>query len=127
MSQAHATASPIEQRGYAQPNALVSTEWVANHLDDASVRIVEGSSTTSLSHRATGGGPAGLSGPDPSGGDRSSKPHSRNSMFVSPISCAVARARAMCAGLKSTAQKLACGLAAPSRFAVRPGPQPSSQ
>ena len=34
------TAS-IEARGYAYPDALVSTEWVAQHLDDASVRIVE--------------------------------------------------------------------------------------
>jgi thiosulfate/3-mercaptopyruvate sulfurtransferase len=32
---------PIEQRGYAKPDALVSTEWVAGHLDDAAVRIVE--------------------------------------------------------------------------------------
>jgi thiosulfate/3-mercaptopyruvate sulfurtransferase len=32
---------PIEQRGYAQPNALVSTEWVAAHLDDPGVRVVE--------------------------------------------------------------------------------------
>ncbi|HET6765575.1 MAG TPA: sulfurtransferase [Longimicrobiaceae bacterium] len=32
---------PIEARGYAHPEALVSTQWVADHLDDASVRIVE--------------------------------------------------------------------------------------
>jgi thiosulfate/3-mercaptopyruvate sulfurtransferase len=32
---------PIEQRGYAHPEALVSTEWVAEHLDDPAVRIVE--------------------------------------------------------------------------------------
>jgi thiosulfate/3-mercaptopyruvate sulfurtransferase len=32
---------PIEQRGYAMPDALVSTEWVAGHLDDPAVRIVE--------------------------------------------------------------------------------------
>ncbi|SOD03807.1 thiosulfate/3-mercaptopyruvate sulfurtransferase [bacterium JGI 053] len=31
----------IESRGYAHPEALVSTDWVAAHLDDPSVRIVE--------------------------------------------------------------------------------------
>jgi thiosulfate/3-mercaptopyruvate sulfurtransferase len=41
MSQAQATSTPIEQRGYAQPNSLVSTEWVANHLEDPIVRVVE--------------------------------------------------------------------------------------
>ena len=35
------SATPIEQRGYAHPEALVSTQWVADHLDDPSVRIVE--------------------------------------------------------------------------------------
>jgi thiosulfate/3-mercaptopyruvate sulfurtransferase len=33
--------TPIEQRGYAHPEVLVSTEWVAAHLDDPSVRLVE--------------------------------------------------------------------------------------
>jgi thiosulfate/3-mercaptopyruvate sulfurtransferase len=32
---------PIEQRGYAHPEVLVSTEWVAEHLEDPNVRIVE--------------------------------------------------------------------------------------
>jgi thiosulfate/3-mercaptopyruvate sulfurtransferase len=32
---------PIEERGYAHPEALVSTAWVAEHLDDPTVRIVE--------------------------------------------------------------------------------------
>jgi thiosulfate/3-mercaptopyruvate sulfurtransferase len=32
---------PIEARGYAHPEALVSTDWVAEHLDDPGVRIVE--------------------------------------------------------------------------------------
>ncbi|MBB4639086.1 sulfurtransferase [Longimicrobium terrae] len=32
---------PIEARGYAHPEALVSTEWVASHLSDADVRMVE--------------------------------------------------------------------------------------
>jgi thiosulfate/3-mercaptopyruvate sulfurtransferase len=31
----------IAQRGYARPEALVTTEWVAAHLDDPNVRIVE--------------------------------------------------------------------------------------
>lgn len=31
----------ISQRGYAQPDFLVSTEWVAQHLHDPSIRIVE--------------------------------------------------------------------------------------
>jgi thiosulfate/3-mercaptopyruvate sulfurtransferase len=35
------TTTPIEQRGYAHPDALVSTDWVAEHLGDLSVRLVE--------------------------------------------------------------------------------------
>ncbi len=31
----------IEERGYARPDALVSTDWVAAHLDDPSIRLVE--------------------------------------------------------------------------------------
>ncbi|MEZ4583020.1 MAG: rhodanese-like domain-containing protein [Caldilineaceae bacterium] len=31
----------IAEKGYAHPEALVSTEWVADHLDDPNVRIVE--------------------------------------------------------------------------------------
>ena len=34
-------ARPIEQRGYAHPEVLVSTEWVAQHAGDAGVRVVE--------------------------------------------------------------------------------------
>lgn len=33
--------SEISSRGYAQPSALVDTDWVAAHLDDPKVRIVE--------------------------------------------------------------------------------------
>ncbi|MCB9451096.1 MAG: sulfurtransferase [Anaerolineaceae bacterium] len=33
--------SRIADRGYAQPDVLVSTEWVAEHLSDPNVRIVE--------------------------------------------------------------------------------------
>ncbi len=36
-----AASTPIEARGYARPEALVSTEWVAAHLDDPQVRLVE--------------------------------------------------------------------------------------
>ena len=32
---------PIADRGYAHPDVLVSTEWVAQHLDDPGVRLVE--------------------------------------------------------------------------------------
>lgn len=32
---------PIERRGYAHPDALVSTDWVAERLDDPAVRVVE--------------------------------------------------------------------------------------
>ncbi len=34
-------APTIETRGYAHPEALVSTEWVAQHLSDPNVRIIE--------------------------------------------------------------------------------------
>src|SRR5215470_19805826 len=40
-AQAVPVATPIEQRGYAHPEVLVSTEWVAAHLDDPKVRLVE--------------------------------------------------------------------------------------
>ncbi len=33
--------SDISQRGYAHPEVLVSTDWVAEHLHDAKVRIIE--------------------------------------------------------------------------------------
>lgn len=34
-------SSDIAQRGYAHPQVLVSTEWVAAHLEDPTVRIIE--------------------------------------------------------------------------------------
>jgi thiosulfate/3-mercaptopyruvate sulfurtransferase len=34
-------APPIESRGYTNPDVLVSTEWVAAHLKDPAVRLVE--------------------------------------------------------------------------------------
>ena len=33
--------SEIATRGYANPDSLVSTEWVAQHLDDPGVRVIE--------------------------------------------------------------------------------------
>jgi len=33
--------SDIQDRGYVHPEVLVSTDWVADHLDDPGVRIVE--------------------------------------------------------------------------------------
>jgi len=32
---------PIEQRGYAHPEVLVSTDWASQHLQDPKVRLVE--------------------------------------------------------------------------------------
>ncbi len=31
----------VSEKGYARPDALVSTEWVAAHLDDPAIRLVE--------------------------------------------------------------------------------------
>lgn len=36
-----ADTPPIEARGYAHPEVLVSTQWVADHATDPNVRIVE--------------------------------------------------------------------------------------
>jgi thiosulfate/3-mercaptopyruvate sulfurtransferase len=36
-----APVPPIAERGYAHPEALVSTAWVADHLDDPTVRLIE--------------------------------------------------------------------------------------
>jgi thiosulfate/3-mercaptopyruvate sulfurtransferase len=33
--------SDISARGYIHPDALVSTDWLADHLDDPSIRIIE--------------------------------------------------------------------------------------
>jgi thiosulfate/3-mercaptopyruvate sulfurtransferase len=33
--------SDIQERGYAKPGVLVSTDWLSNHLKDANIRIVE--------------------------------------------------------------------------------------
>src|SRR5437762_3826035 len=39
--QGEAAGAAIEARGYIHPDALVSTDWVASHLNDPNVRIVE--------------------------------------------------------------------------------------
>jgi thiosulfate/3-mercaptopyruvate sulfurtransferase len=40
-AQAIPAVTPIEKRGYAHPEVLVSTDWVAQHLNDPKVRLVE--------------------------------------------------------------------------------------
>ncbi|MBL8960780.1 MAG: sulfurtransferase, partial [Gemmatimonadetes bacterium] len=34
-------SEPIPARGYARPDVLVSTAWLADHLTDPSIRILE--------------------------------------------------------------------------------------
>lgn len=41
MTEGTKIVSDIRERGYAHPEALVSTEWVAEHLNDPNVRIIE--------------------------------------------------------------------------------------
>ena len=36
-----ASVTPIQDRGYVHPEVLVSTQWVADHLDDPRVRLLE--------------------------------------------------------------------------------------
>jgi thiosulfate/3-mercaptopyruvate sulfurtransferase len=40
-AQAVRPVTSIEERGYAHPEVLVSTDWVAGHLNDPKVRLVE--------------------------------------------------------------------------------------
>jgi thiosulfate/3-mercaptopyruvate sulfurtransferase len=40
--------SEIAARGYTHPDVLVSTDWVASHLDDPGIRIVESNEDTLL-------------------------------------------------------------------------------
>jgi thiosulfate/3-mercaptopyruvate sulfurtransferase len=42
------TLDPIEAKGYAHPEVLVSTQWVADHLDDRTIRIIESNEDTLL-------------------------------------------------------------------------------
>ena len=41
MPQTVAPVTDIDARGYARPDVLVSTQWVADHVNDPNVRIVE--------------------------------------------------------------------------------------
>ncbi len=41
-------ATQIEQRGYARPDVLVSTDWVEQHLEDPGVRVIESNEDTLL-------------------------------------------------------------------------------
>ena len=41
MPQTVAPVTDIDARGYARPDVLVSTQWVADHLNDPNVRIAE--------------------------------------------------------------------------------------
>jgi thiosulfate/3-mercaptopyruvate sulfurtransferase len=41
-------ASSIDQRGYAHPDVLVSTDWVEQHLNDPKVRLIESNEDTLL-------------------------------------------------------------------------------
>lgn len=41
---------PIIERGYANPDLLVSTEWVAEHKDDANIRLLESNEDVLLYH-----------------------------------------------------------------------------
>jgi thiosulfate/3-mercaptopyruvate sulfurtransferase len=41
MARKETIVSDIESRGYVRPEVLVSTEWVAGHLNDQQVRVIE--------------------------------------------------------------------------------------
>src|SRR5437867_13254936 len=41
MPQTATAVTEITARGYARPEVLVSTQWVADHLNDPKVRLVE--------------------------------------------------------------------------------------
>ncbi len=45
-----AAVVPIEERGYAHPEVLVSTAWVAAHLDDPGIRLIESNEDLLLYH-----------------------------------------------------------------------------
>ena len=45
--------SDIAERGYSCPEVLVSTDWVAEHLDDPGIRIVESNEDPLVYPRAT--------------------------------------------------------------------------
>ena len=63
-------AMKIEDRGYARPEVLVSTDWVAAHLDDpgrAHRRVQRGSAALPVRPRARCGGGGLDAGPQPPG------------------------------------------------------------
>lgn len=41
MSTQQGTSTPIEARGYTHPEALVTTQWVADHANDPNIRVLE--------------------------------------------------------------------------------------
>ncbi len=41
MSAASTLDPVIEKKGYSRPDSLVSTDWLANHIDDPDIRILE--------------------------------------------------------------------------------------
>ena len=53
----------IASRGYSNPDVLVSTDWVADNLDAAGIRIVESNEDQLLYPRATFPGPCRSTGP----------------------------------------------------------------
>ena len=48
MAQTGNGSTPIRERGYARPETLVSTEWMAEHLKDPKVRVVEADEDVTL-------------------------------------------------------------------------------
>ena len=41
MTTAAAPDKSLKDRGYARPDVLVTTDWLAEHLNDPSIRIIE--------------------------------------------------------------------------------------
>ncbi|MBA2603905.1 MAG: sulfurtransferase, partial [Acidobacteria bacterium] len=41
-------SASIEEKGYARPEVLASTDWVAEHLEDPAVRHIESNEDTLL-------------------------------------------------------------------------------
>ena len=60
---------PIHERGYAHPEALVSTDWVAEHLQDPDVRVVE-SDEDVLEHIGHGGQLVDVRSPEEFSGEK---------------------------------------------------------
>ena len=45
------TAMPVDDRGYARPDVLVSTDWLAAHLSDPALRVLESDEDVLLYHQ----------------------------------------------------------------------------